>query len=682
MHPPINRSVGVLAACSLTLAALAVPAGAAEPTPENTIKGSEDWVEQAYENTATGADLVPEQADVQGPFRTPFGTGSHKATISQSTVQTELYRTAAYDGTLLANVTRLEYSTLARHANDDGPLRQPTYLRLNVDNDGDGTRDASLFFYPANNDDQQPVANGKWQHWDVDSGRISVDGDSGPGQTETLATYAAAHPGSTLVNNADGKPEGGALALIVGGSSGGQSDPQNNGEYFTDRVIVGVDNVDTLYDFGPNTETAGATNDSTVDPDHLHGWYHQAYDNLNYLDSNQEFVHGPGTPPAGAGSLRMSLSNETNPDRVELFRTTNYDGTLVRDLRTLTYSTFVRAATGNATAQQPPYARISVDTDGNGSTDDTLFYYPANNGTVEQGTWQTWNAADGKWGVNGDRGPAATVTLADYVVAHPDAVIAKNADGDRPGGGLAFVVGGTGAATQMNGEYFLDAIKVAAVDKPTGTTRATDTYDLEPTAPTVSIGNAKVLEGNNGAQLSFPVTLSEAAGSDVTVEYSTSNGTAKAGKDYTAADGSVTIPAGETTGTIVVDVLSDKRRERDERLKLTATVPGYGHLGDGSAIGTILNDDTRVGIALVELRGNRVKVKVDTLPAASGDVVRIFRVDPGKTKKVYRGELNNLGRRQVTFDRAYKPGTEVSFFAKVRTEHGVYVSKTATRTIR
>ena len=683
MHHFTTLRIGLLAVGSLTVAGLVTPATAAEIAPQTVVTGSEAWVEQAYENLDTGADLVPDQADVDGPHRAPFGTGSHKVEIGQSTVQTELYRTDAHDGTALADLSRLEYSTLARRTNGEGDLRQPPYLRLTVDNDSDGSADASLFFFPANNADQQPVVNGRWQNWDVSNGNISVNGDSGPGGTDTLAGYADAHPGARLVNNADPTaPHGGALALVTGGSAGGSADPQANGTYFTDRVIVGVDGTDTLYDFGPVSETSGPTEELTVDPTHLHGWYHQAYDDVTYLDSDQELVHGPGTAPAGAGSLRMTLSDETNPDRVELFRTTEYDGTLLRDLRSLEFSTFARAAEDNDTPQQPAYARISVDNDGNGTTDTTLFYYPANNGTVEQSTWQSWDAATGVWGVNGDPGPADSITLEDYIVANPDAVIAKNADGDLPGGGLAFLVGGAGSAAQMNGEYFVDAITVAVVDKATGTTETTDVYDLEPTAPTVSIADAEALEGNDGSQLAFPVTLSGPAGKAVTVDYTIAAGTAKAGRDFVATPGSVTIPAGETTATALVEVLSDKTRERNETLTVTVDVPGYGTVANGSATGTIINDDTRVGLSLVEKAGNRIKVTVDTLPAADGDVVRIYRTNPGKTKRVHRTELNDLGRSAVKLDTRYKRGTTVTFFATVRTEHGVYESAKVTRTIR
>jgi len=678
----------MLAAGSLIITGVATGSAVAdgEPSPDSVIADNSVWYEQAYENFDTGGYLDPEQSDVTGPQRAPFGTGSHRTHIGQSSAQTELYRTNAYDGMALSDLTRLEYSTYADSTQADGPLRQPTYLRLSVDlesSDADSI-DASLFFFPANNG---TVVNGAWQNWDVTGGLINVNSDSGAGEM-SIAEYAEENPEATLVNVPfDEEHDAGAISLITGGSLGGADDPQTRGEYFVDRVVVGDDGVDTLYDLGDQDETVGATDEKTVDPEHDRGWAHQAYDNVNYLSSNQEFVTGPATPPLGAGSLRFALSDETNPDRVELFRTAQYDGTLVRDLRTLEYSTFQRADEGNTTPQQPAYLRLSVDHTGDGETDDSLFYFPANNGEVAQSTWQDWDADSGVWGVNGDAGPSESVTLDQYVVAHPDAVIVENADDSeigegQPTGGVAFIVGGTGTDEQMNGEYFLDAIEFGAVDAATGSTSTTTVFDLEPTAPEVSIDDAEVSEGNHGASLTFPVSLNEPAGLDVEVDYATSDGTATAGEDYEETSGTLTIEAGETTGEIVVPVLSDKVREGNEKLTVTLSSPSYGTLADATAVGTIVNDDTRVGLQLDNAAGDHVRVKVDTLPDAPGAPVKVFRVTKsGDTQLVLEDTLNDLGRINRVLEREFKSGSEQTFFAKVTTENGVYKSKQKTITV-
>ena len=666
----------LLAAGSLVISTLGAPgATAAEPSSTSEVKDASTWVEQAYEVSDNGAVLDPDQDDVDGPARTPFGTGSHRLRIGPSTVQTELYRTPDYDGTPLALITRLEYSTFARRTTGAGADRQPTYLRLNVDNNGDGARDASLFFFPANNADQQPVANGRWQDWDVAGGKVSVDGDSGPNATTTLTQYVAANPGSTLVNNDDGKPDGGALALINGGAQGGDADPQTQGEYFVDRVIVGKSGDDTLYDFGPVAEQNGGATPYTVDPTDLNGWHHQAYDGAtgSDLDPQQQFVAGPATPPAGGGSLRFTLSNGTNPNRIEQFRTARYDGTLVRDLRTLEYSTLQRATSPNVTPQQPATLRLNVDDDGDGARDHSLYYIPANNGTVQQDTWQRWDADSGRWSVDGDNGPANTVTLENYVVAHPDSEIVNNAGGTPAGGGVAFFVGGSGPG-QMDGQYFLDDVAVGAVDAATGKTRTTDRFDLEPVVPAASVGNDRVREGNGGATLVFPVKLDAPAGRAVTLDYETADGRAKAGSDYRAKSGTLTIPAGKTSGVVRVKVLSDRRYEPNESMRLLVSSSGYGRVADGVGRGTIVNDDTRVDLDLSPASENRVRASVETLSPARGAAVEIHSVRAGKDDVVYSGELNRLGRLTTVLGRHYAAGTVVTLYATVTTDAGDYRS--------
>lgn len=683
MQSSLGRRVGMLAAGSLILSGVGLSgAVAADSQATPAVVGSAAWYTQAYDNFSSGGYLTPRQDDVTGPQRAPFGTSSHKITIGESSAQTELYRTDDYDGTPVADLTRLEYSGLARSTADGSPPRQPVYLRLSVDTDGDENTDDSLFFFPANNGD---VQQGTWQSWNAADGLWNVDGDTGVSGATTLADYVTAHPDATLVNDPfDAQHDAGALALLVGGGLGGNQDPQTNAEYFVDRVIVGQSGDDTLYDFGGGSEVNGGTTDLTVDPDHLQGWKHQAYDNVDYFSSNQMFVDGPGTPPAGGGSLRFTIDSGENADRVELFRTTQYDDTLVRDLRTMSYSTFQQADAGNATPQQPAYLRLSVDTDGDQSTDDSLYFYPANNGTVEQGSWQKWDAASGLWNLGGDTGVDGAITLEDYVVAHPDAKIVVNGDAgfpDQPRGGVAFMVGAAGA-NQLNASFYLDDITIATVDAGTGHTVTGKTFDLEDTAPTFAIGNASVSEGNSGATLTFPVTLSREFTLPTTVHYATSNGTAKAGTDYRATSGTVTVPAGSTSTTVTVPVLSDKVGEADETLRVQLSSAVGATIADGDAVGTVVNDDTVVGLKLRRAKQHRVRAIVTTDPTAAGAPVKVYRIMHSGKKKVLSTSLSASGRVSVRLGHHYSPGTTVKMVAKVLTSNGLYRSVRAKVTIR
>ena len=117
----------------------------------------------------------------------------------------------------------------------------------------------------------------------------------------------------------------------------------------------------------------------------------------------------------------------------------------------------------------------------------------------------------------------------------------------------------------------------------------------QPTPPSVSVADASVSEGNSGtSNLNFNVTLSKASTSPVTIAYTTANGTATAGQDYTAKSGTVTFAAGETTKTVSVAVAGDTAVEPNETLTVTLSNPSGATIADGSAVGTITNDDVQV----------------------------------------------------------------------------------------
>ena len=106
----------------------------------------------------------------------------------------------------------------------------------------------------------------------------------------------------------------------------------------------------------------------------------------------------------------------------------------------------------------------------------------------------------------------------------------------------------------------------------------------------ISVGDARVEEGD-GAVLSFAVTLSRAASGVLTVAYATSDGSAQAGADYTAASGTLTFQAGESSRTIEVTVLDDSHDDGGETLMLTLSNASGGRLVDAEATGTIENSD-------------------------------------------------------------------------------------------
>ena len=111
--------------------------------------------------------------------------------------------------------------------------------------------------------------------------------------------------------------------------------------------------------------------------------------------------------------------------------------------------------------------------------------------------------------------------------------------------------------------------------------------------PTLSIANARVAEGSTlgTKNLNFTVALSAASTNVVKVSYATSDGTALSTSDYTASNATLSILAGNTTGTITVLINADKTYEANETLTLTLSNPTVATIATASAIGTIMNDD-------------------------------------------------------------------------------------------
>jgi len=118
-------------------------------------------------------------------------------------------------------------------------------------------------------------------------------------------------------------------------------------------------------------------------------------------------------------------------------------------------------------------------------------------------------------------------------------------------------------------------------------------------APTVSIGDVSMLEGNTGTRkATFTVTLSQAAAKTTSVHYAIVGASATASKkkgagvDLHAATGTVSLKKGTVTKTVTVAIYGDTAPEPDETYEVTLSSPNNGYsLGRASGTGTILDDD-------------------------------------------------------------------------------------------
>jgi hypothetical protein len=112
-----------------------------------------------------------------------------------------------------------------------------------------------------------------------------------------------------------------------------------------------------------------------------------------------------------------------------------------------------------------------------------------------------------------------------------------------------------------------------------------------------SVASLKVLEDVGAA----PITVVRSGGSKgaQSVNYSTANGTATAGADYTSVSGTLTFAEGETTKTISVPITNDGVSEPDETLTLTLAAADVELLGSqASAVITIQDNTTPLVLSL------------------------------------------------------------------------------------
>jgi hypothetical protein len=90
------------------------------------------------------------------------------------------------------------------------------------------------------------------------------------------------------------------------------------------------------------------------------------------------------------------------------------------------------------------------------------------------------------------------------------------------------------------------------------------------------------------------VTLSQASGRTVIVEYTTADDTAQAASDYVSVRGALTFSPGETSKTVPVTVLGDTAFEGDETFLFVLSSPSNAVLGTTQALGILKNDDVAI----------------------------------------------------------------------------------------
>jgi CSLREA domain-containing protein len=215
-----------------------------------------------------------------------------------------------------------------------------------------------------------------------------------------------------------------------------------------------------------------------------------------------------------------------------------------------------------------------------------------------------------------ETGPSVTLTVTrtdgtvpatvDYTTTNGTAV--AGSDFTATGGTLAFsatdtsktiTVPITNDSLDEDDETFSVALSNAGGATIAAPSTATVTINDDDAAPSLSISDANVTEGNSGTTtLTFNVTLSPASGRQVTVDYTTVDGTASAGSDYGARFGTLTFAPNETLKTVAVTVNGDTMAEANETLRVQLSSASNATIAGADGIGTINNDDGPPAISI------------------------------------------------------------------------------------
>jgi hypothetical protein len=210
-------------------------------------------------------------------------------------------------------------------------------------------------------------------------------------------------------------------------------------------------------------------------------------------------------------------------------------------------------------------------------------------------------------------------------------------------------------------ESFTVAATASGFTRAEGTFLITD--DPADLPPTVSVADGSVVESEGSADLAVTLDFEGTTTSSqqaFTLPWSTVDGTAVSGQDFTAQNTTLTIPAGEVSGTIRVAITDDGLFEPDEDFTVQLGMPGPAGATLGKSFGavTISSDDavaepTLVAPATISGPGV-VRVSGVASPGATVELM-LGRFTGTSLTRAAQVEADNAGR--YSFTRIITAGT-------------------------
>lgn len=225
---------------------------------------------------------------------------------------------------------------------------------------------------------------------------------------------------------------------------------------------------------------------------------------------------------------------------------------------------------------------------------------------------------------------------------------------------------GSAVCSPSSGSFFaagVTTVTCTATD-PSGNTKDCS-FTVTAASSVVSINDVSIIERNSATtDAVFTITLSNAVALPVTINFATSDGSAKAGSDYFSTSGALTFDPGQLSKPISVRVIGDTSREPDETFFVNLSSATNAAISDGQGICTILNDDGPPALSISDasvIEGNSGTVNAVftvTLSPASGQTVTVSFATADDTATVANndyvtksGTLTfNPGERNKTID--------------------------------
>ena len=114
----------------------------------------------------------------------------------------------------------------------------------------------------------------------------------------------------------------------------------------------------------------------------------------------------------------------------------------------------------------------------------------------------------------------------------------------------------------------------------------------------ISIGDVTVIEGDIAI---VTISLDKPWSEDVTVSYSTANGSAIAGTDYDQQSGTAVIAAGQTSVDVQIGTVEDQTVENTEQFVVNLSSPVNATIADLQGLVTILDDDVDGDVTIIDV---------------------------------------------------------------------------------